>query len=41
MARDTDELSLNLNVGERVYITIAPEKVMGFEMDEIDSAPIL
>jgi len=41
ISRETDELHFNLYTGERVFVSIPPERVMGFEMHEIDSAPML
>lgn len=41
VSRDQDEKSFNLEVGQRVYVSLRPEVVMGFEPAEIDSAPIL
>ncbi len=41
LSRDTDEQQFNLSEGARVYVSVPPERIMGFEMDEIDSAPIL
>lgn len=41
LTRDQDERQYNLSVGERVYVYVDPAVVMGFNMDEIDSAPKL
>ena len=41
VSREMDDKQYNLDVGQRVYVELRPEAIMGFEMDEIDSAPIL
>ncbi len=41
MARDVDEKQYNLELQQRVYVHVRPEAIMGFEMDQIDSTPIL
>lgn len=39
--RDADEKQYNLDIGRRVYVHVRPQAMMGFEPEEIDSAPIL
>eukprot|EP00197_Chlamydomonas_leiostraca_P006496 CAMPEP_0202868934 /NCGR_PEP_ID=MMETSP1391-20130828/11421_1 /ASSEMBLY_ACC=CAM_ASM_000867 /TAXON_ID=1034604 /ORGANISM="Chlamydomonas leiostraca, Strain SAG 11-49" /LENGTH=379 /DNA_ID=CAMNT_0049549165 /DNA_START=294 /DNA_END=1432 /DNA_ORIENTATION=- len=41
VTRDQDEKQYNMAVNERVYVYVSPDVVMGFNMDEIDSAPKL
>lgn len=41
VARDVDERSFNMEVGQRAYVYVQPQLVMGFEPSELDSAPIL
>ena len=41
VTRDQDEKSLNMEVGQRLFVHVPPSAIMGFEMSEIDSAPIL
>lgn len=41
VARDTDEKQYNMELQQRVYVHVRLETIMGFEMDQIDSTPIL
>lgn len=40
VTRDQDEKQYNLQVGQRVYVDLPAQAIMGFEMHEIESAPI-
>jgi sulfate transport system ATP-binding protein len=41
VSRDQDERQFNLDVGTRVLVYVPPDAIMGFNLDEIDSAPRL
>lgn len=41
ITRDQDEKQYNMEVGQRVFVHVDPSVVMGFNQQEIDSAPIL
>jgi hypothetical protein len=41
VTRDQDERQYNLDVGTRVLVYVPPDAIMGFNLDEIDSAPRL
>jgi sulfate transport system ATP-binding protein len=32
---------LNLDIGQRIFLYVKPEAMMGFEPEELDSAPLL
>ncbi|KAF5836512.1 P-loop containing nucleoside triphosphate hydrolase protein [Dunaliella salina] len=40
VTRDQDEKQYNLHVGQRVYVRLPASALMGFELHEIESAPI-
>jgi hypothetical protein len=41
VSREQADGALGLDVGQRVWVYVRPEAMMGFEPAEIDSAPIL
>ncbi|GFH33184.1 ABC transporter domain-containing protein, partial [Haematococcus lacustris] len=40
VARDQDERQYNFSIGQRIFVYVPPECIMGFEMHEIESAPL-
>jgi len=40
VTRDQDEKQYNLQVGQRIFVHLPAEAIMGFELHEIESAPV-
>lgn len=40
VTRDQDEKQYNLQVGQRVFVSLEAKSLMGFEMHEIESSPL-
>jgi hypothetical protein len=38
--RDVDERQYNLDIGQRVYIRVDPERMLGYNANEVDSTPL-
>jgi sulfate transport system ATP-binding protein len=41
VTREQADGRLGLDIGQRIYLYVKPEAMMGFEPEDIDSAPIL
>ena len=41
MTREQADGPLNLDVGARIYVYVRPEAMMGFDPEDVDSAPVL
>lgn len=41
VSREQADGPLGLDIGQRIYLYVKPEAMMGFEPSEVDSAPIL
>ena len=39
--RDVDERQYNLDIGQRVYIRVDPERMLGYNATDVDSAPLV
>lgn len=41
VSRDQDERQYNIDEGTRVYVHVNPQAMMGFNPEDVDSAPIV